>query len=84
MLTLDIQSILNSIPNKIPWQDIVQFEKLDDRIAIANDLCANVIGVNENTIEWCPNDDPPQSLRNASLVVGCASRFRSRDRQGSS
>ncbi|WP_228057150.1 hypothetical protein [Tychonema sp. LEGE 07203] len=30
MLTLDIQSILNSIPNEISWQDIVQFEKLDD------------------------------------------------------
>ena len=37
MLTLDIQSILNSIPNEISWQDIVQFEKLDDRVAIAND-----------------------------------------------
>ena len=42
MLTLDIQSILNSIPNEISWQDIVQFEKLDDRVVIANDLCANV------------------------------------------
>ncbi|MEG3976068.1 hypothetical protein QT970_15810 [Microcoleus sp. herbarium8] len=62
MLTLDIQSILNSIPHKIPWQDIVQFEKLDGRVAIANDLCANIIGVNENTIEWCPNDDPPNHL----------------------
>ncbi|MFB8793597.1 MAG: hypothetical protein U7126_05025 [Microcoleus sp.] len=51
MLTLDIQSILNSLPHKIPWQDIVQFEKLDDRVAIANALCANIIVVNENTIE---------------------------------
>ena len=62
MLTLDIQSILNSIPHQIPWQDIVQFEKLDDRVAIANNLYANIIGVNENTIEWCPNDEPPNHL----------------------
>ena len=62
MLTLDIQSILNSIPHKIPWQDIVQFEKLDDRVAIANALCANIIVVNENTIEWCPNNDTPNHL----------------------
>ncbi|MEG4988603.1 hypothetical protein QUB08_22875 [Microcoleus sp. BR0-C5] len=61
MLTLDIQSILNSIPHQMPWQDIVQFEKLDDRVAIANNLCANIIGVNENTIEWCP-DEPPNHL----------------------
>jgi hypothetical protein len=62
MLTLDIQSILNSIPHQIPRQDIVQFEKLDDRVAIANDLCANIIGINENNIEWCPNDEPPNHL----------------------
>ncbi|MCC3421083.1 MAG: hypothetical protein JGK28_25030 [Microcoleus sp. PH2017_07_MST_O_A] len=62
MLTLDIQSILNSIPNEISWQDIVQFEKLDDRVSIANDLCANIIGVNESTIEWCPNEDSADRL----------------------
>ena len=62
MLTLDIQSILNSIPNEISWQDIVQFEKLDDRVVIANDLYANIIGVNESTIEWCPNENPPYRL----------------------
>lgn len=59
MLTLDIQSILNSIPNQVEWQDIVEFEPLDERVAIANDLCANIIGVNESSIEWCPNEEPP-------------------------
>ena len=55
MLALDIQSILNSIPHEIRWQDIVQFEKIDDRVTIADDLCANIIGVNEGTIQSCPN-----------------------------
>ena len=27
MLTTDLQSILNSIPNQVNWQDIVEFEK---------------------------------------------------------
>jgi hypothetical protein len=62
MLTLDIQSILNSIPHEIPRHFTVQFEKLDDRVAIAKNLCANIIGVNENTIEWCPNDELPDRL----------------------
>lgn len=62
MITLDIQSILSSIGNEVRWQDIVQIEKLDDRVAIANELCANIIGVNEGYIEWCPNDDPPSRL----------------------
>lgn len=59
MLTLNIKSILNSIPNQVNWQDTVQFNQLDERIAIANELCANIIGVNEGFIEWCPNDQPP-------------------------
>lgn len=62
MLTLDVQAILDSIPNEVPWQDIVQFDKLDERVALANDLCANIIGVNEGYIEWCPNDEPPSRL----------------------
>jgi hypothetical protein len=28
MLTLDLQSILNSIPNEANWQDIAQFKKV--------------------------------------------------------
>lgn len=62
MLTIDVQSILDSIPNEVRYSDIVQFEKLDERVAIANDLCANIIGVNEGYIEWCPNDEPPSTL----------------------
>lgn len=59
MLTLDVQAILNSIKNEVRWEDVVQFEKLDERVAVANDVCANIIGVNEGYIEWCPNDEPP-------------------------
>jgi hypothetical protein len=62
MLTLDVQAILEAIPNEVPWQDIVQFDKLDERVALANDLYANIIGVNEGHIEWCPNDEPPSLL----------------------
>ena len=62
MLTLDVQSILEAIPNEVSWQDIVQFEKLDERVATANDLCANIIGVDEGYIEWCPNNEPPGHL----------------------
>ncbi|MFB8788231.1 MAG: hypothetical protein U7123_05130 [Potamolinea sp.] len=62
MLTIDVQSILNSIPNQVEWQDIIQFEQLDERVTIANDLCANIIGVNESSIEWCPNEEPPNQM----------------------
>ncbi|MUG94874.1 hypothetical protein F7734_21910 [Scytonema sp. UIC 10036] len=62
MLTFDVQSILISIPNEVAWENIIQFEKIDERVATANMLCPNLIGVNEGYIEWCPNDEPPSQL----------------------
>ncbi|KZL48862.1 MULTISPECIES: hypothetical protein [Cyanophyceae] len=62
MLTLDVQSILTSIPNEVAWENIIQFEKLDERVATANELCPNLIGVNEGYIEWCPNNEPPSQI----------------------
>ncbi|MGK7956998.1 MAG: hypothetical protein AB4063_17375 [Crocosphaera sp.] len=62
MLTLDVENILNSIPNEVAWEDVVQFDKLDDRVAIANDFFPNIIGVNDGSIEWCPNKEPPNYL----------------------
>ncbi|NEP87843.1 MULTISPECIES: hypothetical protein [Okeania] len=58
----DVQTIFNSIPNEVAWQNIVQFEQLDDRVAIANDFYPNMVGVNDGFIEWCPNDEPPSYL----------------------
>ncbi|WP_071187429.1 hypothetical protein [Trichormus sp. NMC-1] len=62
MLTLDVQSILTSITNEVDWENIIQFEKLDERVEIGNMLCPNLIGVNEGYIEWCPNSEPPSQL----------------------
>ncbi len=62
MLTLDVETILNSIPNEVAWKDVVQLDKLDDRVAIANDFCPNIVGVNDGSIEWCPNEEPPSYL----------------------
>ncbi|MDY6802931.1 MAG: hypothetical protein SXA11_03860 [Cyanobacteriota bacterium] len=62
MLTLDVETILNSISHEVAWQDVVQFDKLDDRVAIANDFCANIVAVNDGSIEWCPSEEPPSYL----------------------
>jgi hypothetical protein len=62
MLTIDLQSILNSIPNEVNWQNIVELEKLDERVSIANEVCANLVGVNDGFIEWCPDEEPASLL----------------------
>lgn len=62
MLTLDVETILNSIPNEVAWEDVVQLDQLDDRVAIANDFYPNIVGVNDGSIEWSPNSEPPSYL----------------------
>ncbi|MEB3339340.1 hypothetical protein [Okeania sp.] len=62
MLTLDVETILNSIPGEVAWENVVQLDKLDERVAIANDFFPNIIGVNDDSIEWCPNEEPPSYL----------------------
>lgn len=55
----DVESILNSINSKVPWQEVVEFEKIDERVAVANSILPNLIGMNDGYIEWCPNNEPP-------------------------
>jgi hypothetical protein len=62
MLTLDVQSILTLIPKEVAWKNIIQFVKIDERVALANELCPNLIGVNQDYIEWYPNDEPPSQI----------------------
>ena len=51
--------IPEDLPNEIPWDDIERFDDLDTRVSAINCLFANIIGVNDGYVEWCPNDDPP-------------------------
>jgi len=51
--------IPDNLPREIPWSQIVQFDKLDERVSAVGCLFVNIIGVNDGYVEWCPNDDPP-------------------------
>jgi hypothetical protein len=62
MLTLDVQTILDSIPNEVLGKILYSSTNSMSVSSIANDLCANIIGVNEGYIEWCPDDEPPSLL----------------------
>jgi hypothetical protein len=51
--------IPKDMPREIPWGEIERFDDLDVRISAVNCLFANLIGVNDGCIEWCPDNDPP-------------------------
>ena len=51
--------IPNNIVKVVAHSDVEEFNEIDTRVSAIECLYANIIGVNENTIEWCPNDEPP-------------------------
>ena len=58
-MKIELENILKSVPNEVEFSEIIEFEKLDDRISAVGVLFANTIGVNEKSIEFCPDNEPP-------------------------
>ena len=48
-----------NIPSKVTYGEIEAFEDIDTRVSAIDCIFVNLIGVNKNTVEWCPNEDPP-------------------------
>jgi|SRR6266850_1355594 len=62
MIRSAVNELLQEVANlgrTAAWGRVVDFERMDERVSSANTAFKNLIGVNEEYIEWCPNDDPP-------------------------
>jgi hypothetical protein len=46
-------------PYKVLWSDVVEFSKLDERRSCIDCVHANILGVNDGEVEWCPDSLPP-------------------------
>ena len=51
--------LLDSPPDTIPWSEVVDFDRWDERRSCVDVLFANIIGVEDGFVEWLPNEDPP-------------------------
>lgn len=51
----ELDEILESVPNEINHSDIFDFENFDKRMSAVGVMFANTIGMNLNSIEFCPN-----------------------------
>jgi len=58
-MSIELENILKSIPKEVEFNDIIEFDKLDERISAVGVLFANTIGVNEKSVEFCPDNEPP-------------------------
>ena len=52
-------SIPKELPSEVKYGEIENFDDINTRVSAIDCLFVNIIGVNENTVEWCPNEEPP-------------------------
>ena len=55
----ELNQIIESIPKVVSWKEIVDFDNFDERLSAISVLFVNTIGVCENHIEFCPDNEPP-------------------------
>tara|TARA_R110002072_G_scaffold302818_1_gene488939 strand:- start:549 stop:968 length:420 start_codon:yes stop_codon:yes gene_type:complete len=58
-MKIELENILKLAPSEVLFSEIIEFDKLDERISAVGVLFANTIGVNENSIKFCPDNEPP-------------------------
>ncbi|MGV0857374.1 hypothetical protein ACTS95_12235 [Empedobacter brevis] len=57
-----LKEILQNYPNQIMFDNIVDFEKFDERLSIIDCIVVNIIGVEEGFIEFIPDNNPPSEV----------------------
>ncbi|MFA6172959.1 MAG: hypothetical protein WC701_04680 [Kiritimatiellales bacterium] len=62
------REILNGPSQTVAWADVVDFDQLDERLSCLDCLYANILGVNEGYVEWCPNDNPPSKSETLAWI----------------
>jgi hypothetical protein len=58
-MAADFKSLIDFTPKEVSFKDIVDFNRLDERISAVGVLFANTIGVSDGYIEFCPDNEPP-------------------------
>ncbi|UZR93482.1 hypothetical protein [Chondrinema litorale] len=67
-MTHELDKILDSIPINVTFNEIVELDKLNDRISAISVLYANTIGVCEGYLEYCPDSILPSLEENLSWI----------------
>ena len=53
------KSILQSLPDRVVWTDVPEFERLDERVSAIEWMYGDIIDMGDSWVGWCPNNDPP-------------------------
>jgi hypothetical protein len=62
---------IESTPREVRWSDVAEFDRLDERVSAVTVIFGSVIGVNDGSVEWCPDDMPPREQERLAWVWVC-------------
>lgn len=58
-------------PRQVPWSAVGEFERLDERVGAMTVIFGSVIGVNDGSVDWCPDDLPPSEQERLAWIWLC-------------
>ena len=62
------KSIIDSTPSEVKFKDIVEIDRLVERMSAVSVLFSSIIEVGEGYIEFCPENEPPSIEETISWV----------------
>ena len=62
---------IENTPWEVRWSAIADFDQLDERVSAVAVIFGSVIGMNDGSVEWCPDDIPPAEQERLAWVWLC-------------
>ena len=59
LMTSDLKHLLRNTPNSVPFRDFEFLDDIDLRSSCIHVLFVNIVGIDVDSADWLPNDDPP-------------------------
>jgi hypothetical protein len=62
---------IENTPHEVRWSDVADFDQLDERVSAVTVIFGSVVGVNDGSVEWCPEDIPPTEQERLAWIWLC-------------
>ena len=67
-MSFTLQQLLHETPSTVLYRDIHPDDDIDLRRSCVDVLFVNTIGMNADSADWLPNDDPPDRLERLAWI----------------
>ena len=55
----ELNKLIDNYPEQLNWEEVIDFDNFDERLAAVDCLVVNTIGVSKGFLEFIPDNNPP-------------------------